>query len=287
MDALSPINPEKIFVSFDGPRVDRPEDVNLINKCRELTANWLEQHRSVVENSEKTNLGCRDHVLKAISWFFEHVDEGIILEDDCIPTTSYFHYASELLPKYQKDNRILMISGNNYGKNNYCAPYSYSFTRYISIWGWATWKSQWDPFIEFTNWVKQASPDEWMLLEATIQTELMNASEGSHRFSVMKKSIEGTIDTWDYILSGYAIANGLKTIVPSVNLISNIGFDASSTHTHQQNSTLSKIANHELDFPLVHPPYPVSSFRYHHEYQPELREPTIGRLSRLKRILWA
>ena len=91
------------------------------------------------------NLGCKNAVSDAISWFFSFVDKGIILEDDCLPDLSFFEYCKELLYRYELDDRIGIISGNNF-INTSKMEFSYYFTNFPHIWGWATWKRTWDMY---------------------------------------------------------------------------------------------------------------------------------------------
>ena len=284
LNTIEQVNPEQVYISIDGRRQNRPEDTELVEECAMIARNWKGEKAHVEKNIEDQNLGCRDHVIKAISWFFQKVESGIILEDDCIPSESFFEYTSLLLDRYQKDERVIMISGNNFGKNHLCSPYSYSFTKYISIWGWATWSDRWSEFLAFYRWLDRANESDLGSLKSTIQSALMNRKEGEERFQYMLNALEKKTDSWGYLLSGFALSTQRSTIIPVVNLISNVGFGTASTHTVNSNSELSEIDRKEMEFPMTHPPYSISSMDYHEQYQPELRQNNSPHSSFLRRL---
>src|ERR1035438_5803623 len=141
VEVLERIRPKNIFISCDGPK---PNNRNDFNNCREVqkileSFNW---NCKANYRINKSNLGCRENVMQSISWFFNYVDEGIILEDDCIPDLTFFRFTEELLEKYRTDKTVFMISGTAIISSKNHVP-SYRFTRLVNIWGWATWKRSW------------------------------------------------------------------------------------------------------------------------------------------------
>lgn len=273
LETFSRANIRQVYISFDGPRAGNDNDKRLVDQCREVVFKWRKENETVkiIERSETKNLGCRQHVIKAISWFFEHEENGIIIEDDCLASTEFYKYCSELLHRYQVNSNILMVSGNNYGRDFGTYEYSYSFTRYISIWGWATWKSRWQRFLQFYHWLQNASISDMNTLRETLQSNLWSKDEGNDRFEKMLGSLNGEIDSWGYILSCFALSNHLLTIIPAVNLISNTGFGPNSTNTTNEQSWMAKIEQHPMEFPLRHPPFHAMNWQYQISYQPELR----------------
>jgi hypothetical protein len=207
--------PKRFFMAVDGPRSDNPGEDLVCQKTRDI-AKQVDWPCEVKTLFQAQNLGCGHGVSTALNWFFENVERGIILEDDCLPDPSFFPFCRELLEKYKDNQKIMHISGDNfqYGKKRGFS--SYYFSEYPHIWGWATWRRAWKLYdfncvpltARTTNWDRQ-----WWL------------SVRKHR--------------------------GLA-ILPNVNLISNIGFDGTGTHTgkstHYSNLPIQKIA-----FPLVHP----------------------------------
>ena len=271
-----------VFVAVDGPRDTHPEDSAKSAEVRGLidSASWP---GTVTTLYRPENLGCRAGVSGAISWFFDHVDEGIILEDDCLPDRTFFRYAEELLEHYRDDTRVGMISGSTFFPLPKESPSSYTFTRYPHIWGWATWKRAWDHYDQqLASW---GQPDS---LDALV------AVSGNSRSFVRfwKRLLDGvkeeTIDTWDYIWSYSFWRTGFLSVSPGVNMIENTGFSSDATHTRGKplgkafRPTRSPIA-----LPLNHPEEPHANCRL----EKLTRALAMGirgkRLRSLSRVWWA
>lgn len=191
------------------------------------------------------NLGCKYAVSSAIAWFFEQVEEGIILEDDCLADPTFFSFCQELLEKYRHDERVMMISGDNFqfGKNK--TPYGYYFSRYTHIWGWATWRRAWKYYdVRMSLWPETR--------DSNFLARILSPQEASYWNQVFERTYRNEIETWDYQWTlACWIQSGL-TIIPSVNLVRNIGA-AQGTHTTKfDTSPLPPLEI--MTFPLLHPP---------------------------------
>ena len=141
-EEIRKIKPAKLYIAADGPR---PNVIGEEEKCT-ASRNIIKQvdwDCDVKTLFREKNLGCKIAVSSAISWFFENVEEGIILEDDTFPTQSFFWFCQELLDFYRNDSRIMHISGNNFQLGKIRGEGSYYFSKYNHIWGWATWKRAW------------------------------------------------------------------------------------------------------------------------------------------------
>jgi hypothetical protein len=138
---LAAIKPRQLFVAADGPRPEIDGEYDKCDKVRSIvdSINWECEIKTLFRES---NLGCRKAVSNAISWFFQSVEEGIILEDDCLPSPSFFFtFCAEMLQRYRHDEKIMMISGNNFQNGIRRGNASYYFSQIPNIWGWATWKN--------------------------------------------------------------------------------------------------------------------------------------------------
>ncbi len=136
-DVIRRVQPKRLYIGADGPRSDQNGEVKLCHNARQIATavDWPCQVKTLFRNS---NLGCGLAVSSEMEWFFEHENEGIILEDDCLPSESFFPYCAELLDRYREDTRVMEIGGNHlYDHRN--TDYSYSFSNQSYIWGWATW----------------------------------------------------------------------------------------------------------------------------------------------------
>ncbi len=138
-DQIKKAKPTQLFIAADGPRVGREHEQELCAQAR-ATVDLIDWDCEVKTLFRDTNLGCGLGVSSAINWFFDHVEEGIILEDDCIPDLSFFSFCQTMLEQYRHDDRVAMISGTNVLPNQSVRESSYSFARYYDIWGWATWR---------------------------------------------------------------------------------------------------------------------------------------------------
>lgn len=249
--AIRQQRPARLFIAADGPRENVASDLENCQKARAIIGqvDWdCEVHTLLREK----NLGCKDAISSAISWFFSHNDEGIILEDDCLPDPSFFAFCQKLLEKYREDKRIMMIAGTNYFLNQVDFPQSYYFSRYYSIWGWATWRRAWQLYDIRMN--------DWDYFERHHYLEAMYSDKRLIRF--LKKLLEGVqankLDTWDVQWTYSCIFQNGLSVTPKYNLITNIG----STGTHFNHaSAIHFMPLKSLDIEnLCHPAWVVPNF---------------------------
>ena len=143
--------PKQLFVAADGPRTDMPGDAEKCKNTRELVMNGIDWECETKTLFRDNNLGCGLAVSNAITWFFKNVEEGIILEDGTLPDQSFFTYCKVLLEKYRYDDKLKMISGNNFQQGKWRGDGSYYFSAYSHIWGWASWRRTWKEYDLKTN----------------------------------------------------------------------------------------------------------------------------------------
>jgi hypothetical protein len=243
---IAKAQPPKLLVVGDGPRASRPGEAERVAITRAIIGrvNWPCE---VLVNFSETNLGCKIRVSSGLDWVFENVPEAIILEDDCIPDPSFFRFCQELLDRYRTDTRVGMISGDNFQLGRSYNRDSYYFSKYLHIWGWATWRDRWvgSYDVEMSSWPKIKN-------DGQLTDWLSDPKEAAYWASIFEKVYLGKIDTWDY---QWAFANWSKKrvgILPSINLISNIGFGPQATHTTRKNLLANLPINH-INFPLIHP----------------------------------
>ena len=243
---LAKVRPPKIYLAVDGPRPDRPGEAEKCAACAAV-ADAIDWPCEVKKLVREKNLGCRLGVSGAIDWFFAQEEEGIILEDDCWPDPSFLRFATELLERYRDDPRVGMISGNNYYDFISDPKVSYRFSNQIFIWGWATWRRAWK--------LNQPDPEAF---RATGPDIIRRASLTGRNRLLMSRYLEDVLktkSTWDvpWVLS--LQQQGLLSVVPCRNLVSNQGYDrAGSTHTNgfAYDQYLFARKSH-IAFPLVHP----------------------------------
>ncbi|HOK63602.1 MAG TPA: hypothetical protein PLE17_06900, partial [Soehngenia sp.] len=195
------------------------------------------------------NLGCGKAVSQAITWFFENEEMGIILEDDCLPSQSFFWFCEELLERYKDDMRVGQISGFNYGYKNKDLKYDYFFSKYPMIWGWASWANRWKNYsLDLEDFDEIKALNFFNLL--------FDKKELRKRLSVFNRVKNNEIDTWDYQWSFALYKNIQFTVIPKKNYILNLGFGEDSTHTFIKNP-YEHLTLEETNKSLEHPKYIV------------------------------
>jgi hypothetical protein len=257
-EAIRMAKPSLLFIAADGPRSSHSDDANRCVETREVV-NQIDWDCEVKVLLREKNLGCKVAVSEAITWFFEHVESGIILEDDCLPAPSFFRYCTTLLEKFRYDERIMQISGMNLKGNWKRAEADYFYSYYGGIWGWATWKRAWNLYdVNMSDWGSAWS-------KSAIKNILGNDLQASSRILLFDSVFKGEIDTWDYQWSYCRLKNSGMSIVPSVNLVKNIGFGPDATHTTTKN-TFSDMSTSDLTFPLRDNPFVVVDRQYDKEF---------------------
>ncbi|MEI6480332.1 MAG: nucleotide-diphospho-sugar transferase [bacterium] len=243
-ESIRQAKPQKLFIAADGPRENKAKEEELCEETRKIATmiDWPCETRTLFREK---NLGCGKAVSEAITWFFENVEEGIILEDDCLPDQSFFHFCSELLERYRLNDKIFMISGDNFLPKSLKPKESYYFSKIAHIWGWATWKRAWREYDfkmrDFPIFLENKTIEK-------IWTQKENQKYWLERFYEVTN---GQIDTWDHQWTYTIWKNQGFSVAPSVNLISNIGFGSKGTHTTNPNDISSNLPREEMKFPLT------------------------------------
>ena len=246
LEAISRARPKVLLVIGDGPRQHISGEADKVFECRELLER-IDWPCQVLTNFSEINLGCRDRVSSGISWVFSKVEEAIILEDDCLPSGDFFKFTSELLERYRADERVGSISGSNPNAVSLASSESYFYSNFPAIWGWATWARVWNKY--------DASIPGWPNMERLgILAQVLTTKRAIDFWkSALDDVYSGKIDTWDYQLALLHWTEGYFSIVPSKNLVSNIGFGPEATHTLNQTSVYANMKTEDLEFPLQHP----------------------------------
>jgi hypothetical protein len=217
--ALRAARPPRLFISADGARAHKDGEAERCAEVREIVdqVDWPCEVRHLYREQ---NLGCRRAVSGAISWFFEHEEEGIILEDDCLPEPDFFRFCDVALETWRNEPRVMHVGGHVLV--NGPGPEDLLFSRLVPIWGWATWRRAWRLY--------DSEMTRLPLLAAIPLRDWYGAQQGQ-----VRKAIEhihhANVDAWGarWVLTVMTY-DGLS-VLPRVNLISNIGFGAEATHT--------------------------------------------------------
>jgi len=244
-DEIRKAKPTKLFIAADGTRMNSPDDIENCRKTREIVAG-VDWPCEIKKLFREKNLGCKIGVSSAIDWFFEQVSEGIILEDDCLPDQSFFPFCAELLERYRNNERVMMISGDNFQRGIIRGQASYYFSIYNCIWGWATWKRAWSLY----DVSMKSFPD--FKRNGAIKTILKNRQDQKHWLDMLDAAYDGKIDTWDRQWTYSIWDHDGMCIVPNANLVTNIGYGDDATHTKTYDKDRADLATEPMGA-LKHP----------------------------------
>jgi hypothetical protein len=245
LSVIGAAKPRQLLIVADGPR--GPEDQTRCQEARRII-DQIDWDCEVATNFSERNLGCRERISSGISWVFGQCEEAIILEDDTLPNPTFFPFCAELLERYRDQERVMMVAGQSFAKGMWPNRYSYYFSMFPLIWGWATWRRAWRYYdVDLKEWPKLRDSD-W--LERILGEPGLAAAWRSNFDLVARRGV----DTWDYqwTFTGW-LRDGLVA-VPNVNLVSNIGFGDEATHTRKEHSHLANLSRQSIEFPLRHPP---------------------------------
>lgn len=245
MAAVAQADPTDVYLFSDGPRADHPDDQELVARTRQVMEASLPTSVTVHTRYNDANQGLFAGVTGALDWFFSHVPEGIILEDDCVPHPDFFPYCDELLERYRDDERVWCISGDNSLELPVSTGASYGFVRDPLIWGWATWARAWKHYdYDFSNWATvRGTKKERELYPDRVERKV--------RRGVFDNYAKG-IDAWAFKWKLTVQMHDGLTAIPRVNLISNIGWNRpDATHTKGWSLKANKPTFPIL--PLTHP----------------------------------
>ena len=282
-EAVRRARPARLYIAADGPRPDRPTDAALCAETRALVTAGVDWPCEVRTLFRDENRGCGRGPAGAIDWFLGCEAEGIILEDDCLPTAGFFRFCTELLQRYRHDTRVLHISGNNLSREarqpGAAGGESYYFSGRVHSWGWATWRRAWQHF-DFHLTLLPELRRRGALTE--IYPSLMERQYWLRKFEALRTGRQPA-HIWDYQWHFAVAANGGLTVVPAVNLVTNIGFGADATHTFDVQDQSTHPAATELVFPLRHPPVVLRDGQRDRRH---FREHLVGRaLATARRLL--
>jgi hypothetical protein len=230
--------PKTLFIAADGPRNYKNNEEDLCVKTRNIVLNNIDWDCDVKTLLREDNLGCGKAVSQAIKWFFENVEEGIILEDDCLPNESFFYFMQLMIDKYRNNPKVGIISGCNFINNKLRINETFYFSKYAYIWGWATWKEKIENYdFKISDWKSNWFDEQYYNF---------NLKEIEFWKKNFNEILEDNIDTWDFQLQWLCWKEKYINIVPSKNLIKNIGFNNLATHTKNNDIWFANLKTYKI-----------------------------------------
>ena len=281
ISSLRKIEPKNIFVSCDGADSNNKLEYNLVEDTKEIIQKEIDWECNKSYNFRKKKLGCRFGVSEGINWFFQHVEEGVIIEDDCIIHPHFFQLSEVLLEKYRFDYRIGSISASNLQNGIKRGSSSYYFSKYHHCWGWATWKKRWENYDqELASWIYIKRNKLERQIFGT-NTEIRYWNRIFEKLYYFNKP-----DSWAYRWFLSCQMNRLISIIPNINLCENIGFGKDGTNTIKGESPI-KIDTDEISkfslLPIKHPEFIIPSsladeYTFRNHYNPSLKTRIINKI---------
>jgi len=233
-EAIRQARPPRLLVVADGPRPAQPDDPAKCAATRAIV-DRIDWDCEVSRNFSDVNLGCKRRISSGLDWIFSEVEEAIILEDDCLPAPSFFHFCQDLLERHRDDERIMIISGNNFQSGRKRTDHSYYFSKYSHIWGWASWRRAWRLYdVEMKSWPEYKK-------SGRIRSVCEGRDEQRYWTRRFDHAFSGGVDTWDYQLLYACWYHNRLTALPESNLVSNIGFGGDATHVALQDDDASNL----------------------------------------------
>lgn len=253
-EAIRKAKPSRLYIAADGPRADRPAEAEKCEATRQI-ATAVDWECVVHTLFRSENLGLGKGISSAITWFFEHETEGIILEDDCLPAPSFFTFCAEMLQRYRHDTRIMEIGGNNLENPSHREKgYSYYFSNLAYIWGWATWRRAW----KLNDFHMKHYPE--INAKEYLDGHFSSIYE-RHYFQYVFERIyrnDAKIscqNVWSYQWQFACRINSGLVVVPNSNMVINLGIGAEATNTTNPKGIGSDLQLEEMPFPLKHPEF--------------------------------
>jgi hypothetical protein len=245
LERLRAVKPSLILAVADGPRPDHPEEQEACARVRDLVKSEIDWPATVRTEYAEANLGLRHRVSSGLNWAFGQVEEAIILEDDCLPHPDFFRFCAELLDYYRHDTRVGVVAGVNFQSPSFSRAASYYFSKYPHCWGWATWKRAWRYFdLEASSWpALKAGGLLHHLFQEPAETEYWSR--------IFDEVHAGKRNSWAYPWLLACWQQSLLSVIPAVNLVSNVGSGEAATHC--ADSPLLHRPAAPMVFPLRHP----------------------------------
>ena len=239
-DKIRSVKPKRLYVSSDGPRNLRNDDLENCAKVKDIVSK-IDWECNVFYNFSDINLGCKSAISSAIDWFFSNEEQGIILEDDCLPTDFFFKYCDSLLELFKNDENISCINGNNFIQEKMVENEFY-LSRYNHCWGWATWRRAWvDYDKDLSFWPEWKFSENWKCF-------FTDSNERRYWRKIFDNVYDSKIDSWAYAWSASIWYKNRLSIMPPINLVKNIGFGENATHT--SGSTFDRYQSIDGEFSL-------------------------------------
>jgi hypothetical protein len=213
--------PSKLYVSADGPRDGHPDDINKCKEVREIVTNvdWICEVKYLFHEK---NLGCSLAGKTAFDWVFSKEDRLIELEDDTVPSLSFFKFMDLVLDRYKDKDEIGYVTGQNF-MGIQSGDGSYFFSHYGGSSGWGTWKRVYEKWDYRLERIANAYKEEF-------KKNFDSQFEYNYWLRNFENYFKNGGNTYDLQSAFLVFERDFKNIIPNINLVTNIGFDQEGTN---------------------------------------------------------
>lgn len=256
IEAIRSVAPTRMFVACDGPNPEHTGEADKVFATRQVLEREIDWPCQIERLYSDVNQGCRLGVSRAITWFFDQVEEGIILEDDCVPHPDFLQFCQEALSMYQNNTRVWQICGTKFiDPQRVSHGQGHFFSRYGPIWGWATWRRAWRFY--------DCNLAMWPEMRLVADSVYIDKYELKQKVEIGDRLHSGVFDTWDYQWAIIKAFHGALNVIPDFNLVQNIGIGDDATHTKDSEQRVPKIDKYSrIDFPMQAYPFAIPNAIY-------------------------
>jgi len=257
--SIAEAKPRVLYVIADGPRASHPADEARCAAARAIIerVNW---NCEVVRDYAATNLGCKQRVASGLTAAFDRYERAIVIEDDVLPDATMFEFFDAMLGYYADDQRVMMVSGFNPLGQWKAARQQYHFSCCGSIWGWASWRRAWRFYDVNMSLFSDAE------LRDRVTDVFGDPEIAAPRIAAYARTHRGEVDTWDFQWSFARALQSWLSVVPSTNLVRNLGFRDDATHTRKPRALMSELPAGEMTFPLRFHSYVAPDREYDRQF---------------------
>lgn len=243
INSLREVKPTEIFVVADGPKNSLDAE-----RCKEtrLLVGHIDWKCKIYKIYSPVNLGLRKRVVSGLNYVFSKVDRAIILEDDLVINKSFYKFCEQMLEKYKNNSEIISVAGNNFLFGKHKINESYYFSHHIYSWGWATWRRAWKLYDDkMIKWPK-------IKKSGILKDKFDGIDAYVYWTGIFELTYQGAFNSWAYAWTYTAFIHNMLSVIPSVNLVSNVGVGHNATHTTLKSRVL-ELPTKKIIFPLKHP----------------------------------
>lgn len=255
LDRILEMEPPVLYFFNDAPRPGNERDREMCAEIRRM-ADSISFSGVLKTRFEESNLGCKMGESTAMSWLFENEEMGIVIEDDILPSQEFFWYCQEMLDRYKDEPRVFSITGCNLLNEWKSSRQDYHFALFGSYWGWAGWRRVWQLYdVDIPLWKDEE-----------IRRLVMNYLPTPQYRKLRKKELDSILNetnsTWDFqfCLLHY-LYHGLS-VVPSRNMIENIGINREDAVHMVGESPFSDLRHGTVSLPMKANPFMIPDMEY-------------------------